>query len=95
MPRGRAQDTINVLDQVPSSWVPHPPTFPDGIHQDPPNFTAVVASEVVGEHHDEVDTRDTEIPGRTRQVCFAKVVQRSRTLSWHSEPNLGEQNWEF
>ena len=66
MPRGRVQDTINVLDQAPSPWVPHPPTFPDGIHQDLPNLTAAVASKVVGEHHNEVDTRDAEVPGRTR-----------------------------
>ena len=34
----------NVLAQTPSPWVSHPPTFPDGIHQKPSNFTAAMAS---------------------------------------------------
>lgn len=67
MPRGRGvQATINVLAQVPSPRVPLPPTLPDGVRQELPNLTAVMASEVVGEHHDQVDTRNNEIPRRTR-----------------------------
>ena len=87
MPQGRVGDTINAL---PSPWAPLPPTFPDGVRQELSNFTAVVAPEVVGEHYDETDTRNTEVPGRAREVCLAQVLQRSRTLSWHSESDTGE-----
>jgi len=63
MPQGRVEDTINyALVQAPSPWVSHPPTFSDGVHQELSNFIAVVASEVVGEHCDKVDTRNAAIP---------------------------------
>ena len=94
MPQGRGEDTINVLTPIPSPWVAHSPTLPDGARQELSSFTAAVASEVVGELYYEVDTRSTRatIPRRARQVCFAQVIQRSRPLPWHSESNLGELN---
>ena len=63
MPQGRVGDTINALAQIPSPWVPHPPTFPDIVHQEPSDLTAFVVSKVVGEHYDQADTRNAAIPG--------------------------------
>ena len=53
---GRVEGAINVLAQVPSPWVPHPPTFLDDTHQELSNFATDVASEVVREHYSETDT---------------------------------------
>jgi len=91
----RVEHTINVVAQVLSPWVPHPPTFPDGIHQELSDFTPAVASEVVGERRDDVNTRNAKVPGRARSVHFTQVVQRSCTLSWHSESNLGRWDQGF
>lgn len=53
--------TINVLAQISPPRVPLPPTFPDGVHEELSNCTAVVAPEVLGEHYDE-GIRNAAIP---------------------------------